>query len=53
MQEILLSLLLIVPLTAAFIALFIPPTMVKIFRYLVIVANIIQVGILLMILNGL
>src|SRR5688572_9731517 len=52
MQEILLSLLLIVPLTAAFIALFIPPTMVKIFRYLVITANIRQVGILLLILSS-
>ena len=52
MHEILLSLLLIVPLAAAFIALFIPPTMVKIFRYLVIIANILQVGVLLLILTG-
>jgi NADH-quinone oxidoreductase subunit M len=52
MQEILLSLLLIIPLAAAFIALFISPTMVKIFRYLVIIANILQVGVLMLILSG-
>jgi NADH-quinone oxidoreductase subunit M len=52
MQEILLSLLLIIPLAAAFIALFIPPTMVKAFRYVAIIANIIQVGVLMVILTG-
>ena len=52
MQEILLTLLIITPLSAALIALFIPPTLVSSFRYISIVANIIQLCILLMILSA-
>lgn len=50
MQEILLTLLLVTPLLAAFIALFIPPVLTTTFRYLTMVANFIQVGVLLLIL---
>src|SRR5688572_14041199 len=52
MQEILLTLLIITPLSAALIALFIPPALVSSFRYISIVANIIQLCILLMILSA-